>query len=223
MSETRQPDPQAAHPGDVGRRVMLRRQELGLSREEVAARAGMAPGYLRYVEEQPADVDIAGLIRLAGALETTIDRLRGAEAGTPPGRSGPAAAPRLEELTPDECMDRLAAQRVGRVAVSTDAGPEVYPVNYAVVEDTIVYRTAPTAAPAAAVGHDVAFEVDQVDDALSQGWSVLVTGRAEQIGDGNQGKHPPAGSEPQPWAGGDRTMWVRIVPDGLTGRRVRAA
>ncbi|MGX1246953.1 hypothetical protein RKD46_008057 [Streptomyces pseudovenezuelae] len=43
-----------AGPGDLGRRLLHRRGELGLTRREVADRAGMAPGYLRYLEESPA-------------------------------------------------------------------------------------------------------------------------------------------------------------------------
>ncbi|MFI8458550.1 helix-turn-helix domain-containing protein [Kitasatospora sp. NPDC085464] len=42
--------PRLAHPGDTGRRVTERRQQLGLSREEVAERAGVAVGYVEFVE-----------------------------------------------------------------------------------------------------------------------------------------------------------------------------
>lgn len=36
--------------GDMGRRIAARRQQLGLSRQDVALRAGAAPGYIEYVE-----------------------------------------------------------------------------------------------------------------------------------------------------------------------------
>ena len=39
-----------ARSGDLGRRVAERRRELGLSREDVAVRAGMSSGYLEYLE-----------------------------------------------------------------------------------------------------------------------------------------------------------------------------
>src|SRR2546421_12302608 len=74
-----------ANTGDIGRRVAERRMRLGLTREETAARAAMAVNYLRYVEEQPADSDMGGLLRLAGALETTVSELLGGGADLPPG------------------------------------------------------------------------------------------------------------------------------------------
>ncbi|SDH96608.1 Helix-turn-helix domain-containing protein, partial [Sinosporangium album] len=38
-------------PGDIGRRVARRREDLGLTREQLAERTGMDPGYLAYLEE----------------------------------------------------------------------------------------------------------------------------------------------------------------------------
>jgi ribosome-binding protein aMBF1 (putative translation factor) len=40
--------------GDLGRRITEQRGRAGLSREEAAGRAGMAPGYLKYLETSPA-------------------------------------------------------------------------------------------------------------------------------------------------------------------------
>lgn len=73
-------DPTDSGPvGDIGRRLALRREELGLSREQVADRAGIAPEYLRYVEERPfASPGPTFLLRVAEALETNVPRLRGA-------------------------------------------------------------------------------------------------------------------------------------------------
>ena len=209
-------------PGDIGRRVRMRRKELGLSCEQVAARAGMAPGYVHYVEEQPALVDTGGLIRLAGALETTVSELRGGRVDIPPGQAGAAARPALEELSPEECRARLSTRGIGRVALLTEEGPAVFPVNNAVDDETIVYRTTPASAPANAAGKEIAFEVDQVDDALSQGWSVLVTGRAEQLSDPDTIHRLSSAAGPQPWAGGERKLWIRIVPTRITGRLIRA-
>ncbi|MFJ7271335.1 helix-turn-helix domain-containing protein [Streptomyces sp. NPDC099050] len=42
---------------DLGRRVAARRTELGLSREDVALRAGSAESYIAYVEEGEARPD----------------------------------------------------------------------------------------------------------------------------------------------------------------------
>nr|WP_272919795.1 pyridoxamine 5'-phosphate oxidase family protein [Streptomyces sp. SID5468] len=126
-------------------------------------------------------------------------------------------------MSADECRTRLRDRGVGRVAVPTEAGPAVFPVNYVVAEDdTIVYRTAPDAAPAAAVGRKISFEVDQVDDALSQGWSVLVSGAAEEITEAEAADLLPPGVVPRPWPGGERNLLVRVTPSGVTGRLIRA-
>ncbi|MFF7196097.1 helix-turn-helix domain-containing protein [Streptomyces sp. NPDC008079] len=52
-----------------------RREQLGLSREEVAGRAGSAGGYLQFVEEEATVLGVTFLLRLANALETTVAEL----------------------------------------------------------------------------------------------------------------------------------------------------
>ncbi|WP_246144835.1 helix-turn-helix domain-containing protein [Actinacidiphila oryziradicis] len=208
--------------GDIGRRIALRRQQLGLTREEVAARAGTAPAYLQYVEDKPAAAPGTGfLLMLANALETTVAELRGGGADLPPGVGRAAYHPELLELDPQECRARLSTHGVGRVAVSTPHGPAIVPVNYAVVDGAVVFRTAPDAAPALAAGTEAAFEVDHIDEALSQGWSVLVVGRAEHVTDPAAIQHLADEARTGPWAGGDRELWVRIAPERITGRRIQ--
>jgi len=57
---------------DLARRVRHRRTELGLSVEELAKRAGIDPGYLRYFEMSPQATLSAGTLQLmALALDTT--------------------------------------------------------------------------------------------------------------------------------------------------------
>jgi transcriptional regulator with XRE-family HTH domain len=210
-------------PGDVGRRIAQRRAELGLGRDEVADRAGVAEDYLRYVEEQPADVANGSLLRLAGALETTVDRLRGADADTAPGTGRAARHPVLRELTVPECWQRLGTHGVGRVALQGPAGPAVLPVNYTVVDGAIAYRTTPELAREAESHGEVAFEVDRADEALSQGWSVLAVGPAEAVDDPQEVRRLDGRAFSEPWAGGDRSCWVRVAPRHVSGRRITAA
>lgn len=47
------------------------------------------------------------------------------------------------ELPYDRCRELLSSAEVGRVALCTDSGPLIWPVNYSVVEDAVVFRTAP--------------------------------------------------------------------------------
>ncbi|MFF3585256.1 pyridoxamine 5'-phosphate oxidase family protein [Streptomyces mirabilis] len=218
-SDTPPPDG-ASHAGDIGRRVAAERRRQGLTRAETARRAKMAPQYLAYLEERSADPSLATLIRLAAALGTSVAALRGSGIGLPPGRGQALHDPQLQDLSPDECRARLSTHGLGRVAVSTPGGPAVVPVNYEVVDDAIVFRTAPNSAPAAAVGTDVAFEVDRVDEAMSQGWSVLAVGPARAVTEPDAVRRLTDHAHSEPWAGGDRELWVSIRPTQLTGRRI---
>ncbi len=216
----RTPQDRAPDPGYIGRKVAAERERQGLTREETAHRARMAPTYLEYLEERPADPSQASLISLAAALGTTVAALRGSGVDLPPGRGQALYHPQLRDLGPDACRTLLSTHGVGRVAVSTPEGPAVIPVNYEVVDDAIVFRTAPDSAPAAAVGKDVAFEVDHVDEAMSQGWSVLAVGPARMITEPGEVRNLADRAHTKPWAGGSREMWVSIQPTRLTGRRI---
>ncbi|MEV6162611.1 DUF1918 domain-containing protein [Streptomyces sp. NPDC052052] len=210
----------APGPGDIGRRVAMERERQGLSRAETARRARMAPGYLAYIEQHPADPSPASLISLADALGTTVAALRGGGIDLPPGQGQALLHPRLQDLTPDECRARLSTHGIGRIAVSTPDGPAVLPVNYEVIDDTIAFRTAPGSVPAMAGGTDVAFEVDHVDEAMSLGWSVLAVGPARIVTEPGTLRQLADRAHSTPWAGGERETWVSIRPTRLTGRRI---
>ncbi|GAA2542985.1 pyridoxamine 5'-phosphate oxidase family protein [Streptomyces sp. NPDC000678] len=207
--------------GDLGRRVARRRAELGLTRREVAVRAGLAPSYLRYLEEHPGAAPGTGvLLRLAGVLGTTLNRLTGGDADLPPGPGRAARHAEFTELGVEECRALLGAHGVGRIAVPTDEGPVIVPVNYTVVDDAVVFRAAPGTTPARASGHRVAFEIDRIDDTLSQGWSVLVRGVARAVTDPDEVRRLGERAFSEPWAGGRRELWMRIDPLEVTGRRI---
>lgn len=211
------PPTRTPNPGDIGRRVAVERHRQRLSRGETARRARMSPDYLAYLEEQPADPTVATLIRLADALGTTVADLRGSGIDLPP-----VKAMRCCTLSCGTSARMNAApcspHGVGRIAVSaSDGRPAVVPVNYEVVDDAILFRTAPGSAPAAAAGKEVAFEVDHVDDALSQGWSVLAVGPASVVTEPDAVRRLTQDAHTRPWPGGAREMWVSIRPASLTG------
>ena len=216
--------PQDSTPvGDIGRRLVLRREQLGLTREEVAERAGIASGYLQYVEEQPTSFPgPTFLLRVAEALETNVAQLRGGAVGLPPGMGTAAAHPVFTELNPHECMTLLSDHGVGRIAVTTDAGPAILPVNYDVVDEAVIFRTTSTSASYLAADREVAFEVDRIDDALSEGWSVLVLGPVTEVTDADDRRRLRAQAHTSPWAGGNREVLMRIRPVRITGRRITA-
>ena len=211
--------------GDLGRRVVERREQLGLSTEDVADRTGMSPAYLRMVESSPSpQLSRAALWRLAAALDTTVDAISGSGWDAPPGQAGPAGPagrPSLQRLSPDECEKLVAPGGVGRFVYVDSEGPVAVPVNFRVLDGDIVFRTDSNATVLAASSEEqVSFEVDHLDDALTEGWSVLLTGDARVIAD--PGEIEEARSLGiAPWAGGERRTYVRLAPRQVTGRRIR--
>ena len=127
---------------------------------------------------------------------------------------------RVEELPEAECGDLLAARSVGRIAFNGPDGPMILPVNYTHDAGDIVFRTAPYNILATSLRHAVvAFEVDDMDDYLHCGWSVVVQGHASYVDDV---QHLVSGldARPEPWVDGTRPLYIRITPRLITGRRV---
>ncbi|MFC8434953.1 helix-turn-helix domain-containing protein [Streptomyces sp. NPDC057253] len=209
-------------PGDLGRRLAGRREELGLTRQEVADRAGVDPGYLRYLEETPAVAPgVSTLLRLADALETGVTVLTGGEVDLPPGRGRASRTAESVELGTDECWERLSTHGVGRLGMITGEGVTILPVNYSVVDGVIAFRTAPGSLPATVLGEQVAFEADHLDDVLRHGWSVLVRGRARGVTRPDEVRRLTERAYSEPWAGGRRDLWVCLEPAAITGRLIR--
>ena len=75
-------------------------------------------------------------------------------------------------------------------------------MNFRFARGRVIFRTGAKASITAAFGSMVGFEVDRIDDATSEGWSVLVTGRAEQAEATEWAELSRLGLEP--WAGGYR-------------------
>lgn len=125
----------------------------------------------------------------------------------------------LEQLPAVTCWELLAASPVGRLGVIVDSAPEIYPVNFAVDGESIVFRVAGgTKLDGLVRSAAVCFEVDGVDAREQQGWSVLVKGRAEHAVDGR--RLDAFGL--RPWARGIKPTWIRIAPRAVTGRRLHA-
>jgi nitroimidazol reductase NimA-like FMN-containing flavoprotein (pyridoxamine 5'-phosphate oxidase superfamily) len=129
----------------------------------------------------------------------------------------------LEVLDEEECFRMLATTDVGRIAVVLGGAPLVFPINYAVVDHTVVVRTAAGAKLTAAGRGQITIEADHLDSATRTGWSVMVRGRADEI----TGQDPASvcalrSVDLHPWAG-DKPVWLRIIPDVVSGRRLRTS
>ncbi len=126
----------------------------------------------------------------------------------------------IEELDHAACWARLGSRRVGRLAVSANNRPDIFPVNYVVDDKTVVVQTAPGFKLAAAVlGSGIAFEVDDIDEANHSGWSVVVHGTAEEI-ESVEGLLAAEDLHIEPWAAGAKNHFIRIEVDEITGRRI---
>ncbi len=125
------------------------------------------------------------------------------------------------ELSDAECRELLEAGLVGRVALCTPVGPHLVPVNYAVVDDTVVLRTTPySILGTQARGAMLAFEVDQLDYERQRGWSVVARGRVEAITAADELRDIRRSWEPNAWADGPRNLFLRLRWSELSGRRL---
>ena len=130
---------------------------------------------------------------------------------------------RLEELDPTECRTLLASTHVGRLSYVCEQGPRVVPMNYVIAGDSVVFRTSlRTEAARYGRGRPVAFEVDQVDEFLQAGWSVLVVGVAHELSV-KMLESLDVDRMPDPWPEGMRSLFLHIPLTNVTGRRVHPA
>ena len=126
-----------------------------------------------------------------------------------------------EELSYEECLGRLRANVVGRVAVVVDDAPVVLPINYRLVETVGLTLLAVRTRPGNVIergGLQVAFEIDQFDPMRQEGWSVLVRGTLHHV-------DPLAADfrnrfDPYPWLVAERDAWLIIQPFAITGRQL---
>jgi nitroimidazol reductase NimA-like FMN-containing flavoprotein (pyridoxamine 5'-phosphate oxidase superfamily) len=130
----------------------------------------------------------------------------------------------VEHLEENACLELLKGHHFGRVAFVDQAGPPVImPVNYLMHGETVVFRIDPNSKLGRAVQSvAAAFEIDGIDERERTGWSVVVSGRAEEVVDPkelDELRQTPL----QPWAPGDRSQYVRITAELVTGRCISVA
>ena len=128
----------------------------------------------------------------------------------------------LRTLSPAECLELLEAGGIGRVGFASAEGIMMLPVNFALAGKTIVFRTAPDTLLALYANAQVSFEVDRLDEALCQGWSVLVHGHARTVTDERAVKRLEDETRLDPWAPGARDVYVRVTPTRISGRRIQS-
>jgi nitroimidazol reductase NimA-like FMN-containing flavoprotein (pyridoxamine 5'-phosphate oxidase superfamily) len=132
----------------------------------------------------------------------------------------------LQNLDEAECLRLISPGGVGRIAFTGRFGPTVFPVNYQLHQGTVVFRTAQGGATdedlrtgIAHAEYKVAFEIDEFSPSTREGWSVLIQGAAHHV-DSAAERASVLEASVEPWAGGDRDLFLRIIPSRVTGRRI---
>jgi nitroimidazol reductase NimA-like FMN-containing flavoprotein (pyridoxamine 5'-phosphate oxidase superfamily) len=122
-------------------------------------------------------------------------------------------------LSDHECWDLMAGVTLGRLVTSVGGQPEIFPVNFVVQHRTVLFRTAEgTKLVSTAINNRVLFEVD--DHNVAEGWSVIVKGRARSLRTNEQIAEAER-AQLLPWTTSEKTHYVRVVPEMVTGRRFR--
>lgn len=125
----------------------------------------------------------------------------------------------VDILPVHECWALLGSLALGRLVTYADGHPDIFPVNYVVQRRTVLFRTgAGTKLVSSAINNRVLFEVD--DHNVAEAWSVIVRGTARSL------RTPEELEEAEhaqvlPWTRPEKTHYVRIVPESITGRRFR--
>jgi uncharacterized protein len=120
----------------------------------------------------------------------------------------------------DEGFALLArgGQHVGRLVVTVGGEPVVFPLNFAVDGEAIIFRTQ-TGTKLTGITRSLAtFEVDDID-ASGQGWAVAFEGLAQEVldADPESMRERIAAIDLETWPGGDRPHIVRIRPYRVHG------
>ena len=123
----------------------------------------------------------------------------------------------VEELDTDACWELLTPMDFGRLAVATDTGVDIFPMNFLVHDRVIYLRSAPGAKLMEITERpSVAFEADGIHD--RRRWSVVVKGEARRLGFDSE---IIASGVLDLWSKAPTEKWnyLAITPSAVTGRR----
>jgi len=124
-------------------------------------------------------------------------------------------------LTDEECWERLRGQELGRLVTHVGDVLDIFPVNYIVDGQGILFRTAQGSKLfELTVNDDVLFEVDDHTD--SDAWSVVVRGHARPL-DTSAEVERADGLGLRPWIPTLKYTYVHVTATSLTGRAFRRA
>lgn len=130
-------------------------------------------------------------------------------------------SPSFRLLSPDHCYELLATTVVGRVAFLAPTGLQLLPVNYRVLERSVLISTSAGGTLAGLATHhgEVVFEVDYHAPLARHGWSVVLRATSAPVRDPLT-LAAAARLRLVPWAPVTSAIVLRLRPHQVTGREV---
>jgi nitroimidazol reductase NimA-like FMN-containing flavoprotein (pyridoxamine 5'-phosphate oxidase superfamily) len=133
-----------------------------------------------------------------------------------------AAAPlrHLEPLDSVTALTLMQRERVGRLAFCLHGAPHIELVNFVLVDGDPVFRIG-VGAKLMAVGRGgpLALQCDRINAGTRTGWTVTITGPAHILKPAEIEALP---EQPEPWAPGDRSRFIRLTARQVFGRALSA-
>jgi nitroimidazol reductase NimA-like FMN-containing flavoprotein (pyridoxamine 5'-phosphate oxidase superfamily) len=127
----------------------------------------------------------------------------------------------VSRLTDEQCWEHLRRHELGRLVTHVGDVIDIFPVNYIVDEQSLLFRTAEGSKLfEIMIRSDVLFEVDDHTD--TEAWSVVVRGRAAPLETSAEVERADTLGL-KPWIPTLKYVFVRITPESLTGRAFNRA
>jgi nitroimidazol reductase NimA-like FMN-containing flavoprotein (pyridoxamine 5'-phosphate oxidase superfamily) len=121
----------------------------------------------------------------------------------------------VTELTSEECWEMLRDEEFGRLAYRLVDDVHITPINYAVADGSLLFRTAEgNKLLAVVMGSDVAFEIDRYGEDSAR--SVVVRGTARLLPEDQA--HRADNVPLRPWVPTLKYNVVEIEPKVISGR-----
>lgn len=130
------------------------------------------------------------------------------------GTDGPVSV-----LGDDEAWKLLSGISLGRLVTSFGGNLEIFPVNFATQNRSVLFRTAEGTKLFTTVMNDqVLFEAD--DHVADEGWSVIIRGTAKMLSTAEEIQQADR-AQLMPWLPTEKLRYVRITPSQVSARRFR--
>lgn len=127
----------------------------------------------------------------------------------------------IRVLTRDECLQLLGQVPIGRIALSINALPAIYPVNFELLGESVFFGAMAGSRLALAInGNIVAFQADSYDLDQHCGWTVMGVGHSKRVDVADDLQRLVSGV-PEPWVlGHTAAQLVEVKLASLSGHAI---